>query len=112
MLLWGNYTAGEVEPGPVAYGAGVFALAELGGDPVWTVLPSASLGWGAGTNGTPGLTLTGGWAGQSCRLQSAAELPATNWADLYTFTNSGSPVLLADPAATNYSQRFYRVAMP
>ncbi len=95
----------------VAYGAGTFDILVDGGG-LFNVSPRAFLGWNAGTNGLLDLTLTGGWAGQSCRLQAATNLPASNWVDLLTFTNQGSVTPLHDPGATNYPRRFYRVAMP
>ncbi len=95
----------------VAYGAGTFTIIAEGFG-FWNLPPRAFLGWSAETNGLLDLTLTGGWAGQSCRLQAATNLPATKWVDLLTFTNQGSVTPLHDPDATNYPRRFYRVAMP
>jgi hypothetical protein len=97
----------------VVYGAGLFnILVGEGAGGVITIGPRAFLGWSVETNGVLDLTLTGGWLGQSCRLQAATNLPASDWVDLFTFTNQGSVTHLQDPGATNYSQRFYRVAMP
>jgi hypothetical protein len=39
-------------------------------------------------------------------------LALTNWVDLLTFTNQGSVTPIQDVGVGNYSQRFYRVAMP
>ena len=39
-------------------------------------------------------------------------LALTNWVDLLTFTNQGSVTPIQDVGASNYSRRFYRVAMP
>ena len=102
----------EVGLGGVAYGAGTFCILVAGAGGVFTVRPLAFLGWAGETNGVVNLALTGGWLGQSCRLQAATNLPATDWVDLLTFTNQGSVTPIQDVGASNYSQRFYRVEMP
>jgi hypothetical protein len=109
--VWTGGGAAEVAPVGVAYGGGMFCvLMTYGG--LATVRPSAFLGWAGQTDGGVDLTLTGGWLGQSCRLQAATSLSTTNWVDLLTFTNLGSITPIQDVGASNYSQRFYRVAMP
>jgi hypothetical protein len=109
--VWSHPGAADVVPVGVAYGAGTFCILITYGGMV-TVRPGAFLGWTGQTNGVVDLTLTGGWLGQSCRLQAATNLPPTNWVDLLTFTNQGSVTPIQDVGASNYSQRFYRVAMP
>lgn len=46
------------------------------------------------------------------RLQAAANLPADNWTDVISFTNTVATTNFLDTAATNFSQRFYRVMSP
>jgi hypothetical protein len=110
VRIW-NHPGAELDLVGVAYGAGMFNVLIEGGNLI-TISPRALLGFSAETNGVMNLTMTGGWLGQSCRLQATTNLSASNWVDLFTFTNQGSVTYLQDPSATNYSQRFYRVAMP
>ena len=50
--------------------------------------------------------------GLNYRVQASPSLPATNWLDLFSFTNSWPVTTLRDMSATNEQQRFYRVVSP
>ena len=55
------------------------------------------------------LTVTGD-TGSVARLQRSTNL--VDWQDVLTFTNSGTPIPLADPGVGNSSRSFYRVVAP
>ena len=64
----------------------------------------------------PGFTTNGefqlavyGEAGQTYALQVSTNL--VNWQTVTNFVGSDSPFYFSDPAATNYSRRFYRAQM-
>jgi hypothetical protein len=63
------------------------------------------------SSGGPALSVTGGLP-HSYRLQASDRLPATNWLDLLTFSNTQSATTFVDTMATNLSRRFYRVVSP
>lgn len=68
--------------------------------------PVPSIGLGVfTTNGTMQLQLSG-LAGQSCILQASTNL--SDWISLGTNMPVAAPFYMFDPAATNYSYRFYR----
>lgn len=110
QMIWGHQGA-EMYLLDIAYGAGAIAIL-VNGRVVWNVVPRVFLAANEQTNGLLGWTLTGGWLGQQCRLQATTDLPATNWADVLTFTNQGSGTLIQDPTSGSHSGRFYRIAMP
>ena len=58
------------------------------------------------------VTVRGGGPNQAYRLQGATDLRASNWVDLVTLTNTGTPTNWVDVGATNYPRRFYRVVSP
>ena len=49
-----------------------------------------------------------GQIGQECTLQASTNL--VNWVSILNFTCTNSPMYVADPAARNYSRRYYRLA--
>jgi len=51
-----------------------------------------------------------GATGQTVRVETGTNL--VNWTTLATFTNASGPVPFADPAASNFSRRFYRAVSP
>ena len=108
----GSGSLGNFDLQYVAYGRGTFLTVGdegviLQSDP----LPTARLV--AGPWSDQGLPLTiSGEAGLSYRLQASADLPATNWIDLLTFTNTAPATNFVDRDATNFNQRFYRVVSP
>lgn len=51
--------------------------------------------------------------GQNYRVQAATNLTVpTTWVDLTNFTATATNFLFVDPAATNFTRRFYRVVSP
>jgi hypothetical protein len=46
------------------------------------------------------------------RAQASDRLPASEWLDLLTFTNTAPSTNFVDTSATNFSLRFYRVVSP
>jgi hypothetical protein len=84
------------------YASTVFTLSRLG------TLPT--LGFGStpawGTNGFQ--FAVDGQIGQAYILQASTNL--VNWVPVLNFTCTNSPTYVADPAAKNYTRRFYRVA--
>ena len=70
------------------------------------------LSTGMNEAGQVGVTVRGGGPNQAYRLQGAPDLSTSNWVDLVTLTNTGSPTNWVDLGATNYPRRFYRVVSP
>jgi hypothetical protein len=63
------------------------------------------------SSGGAALSVVGGLL-RSYRVQASDRLPATNWIDLLTFTNTQPTTNFVDTMATNFSRRFYRVVSP
>jgi hypothetical protein len=57
------------------------------------------------------LSMTGE-IGRQYRLQMVTNVAGTNWADLFTFTNTAATMQLLDTEVTNASSRFYRAVSP
>ena len=109
LAIWNQRVLGNFSLRDVTYGRGTFVIVGdqgviLQSDP----LPTARLM--AGPLSDRGLPLTiSGEAGLSYRLQASADLPATKWTDLLTFTNTAPATTFVDSDATHFSRRFYRV---
>src|SRR5262249_28947242 len=112
LAFWNQRALGNFSLTDVTYGRGTFVIVGdqsviLQSDP----LPTASLM--AGALSDQGLPLTiSGEAGLSYRLQASTSLPAMNWTDLLTFTNTTPATNFVDTDAINFNQRFYRVVSP
>ena len=63
------------------------------------------------SSGGAALSVTGGLL-RSYRLQASDRLPATNWTDLLSFTNTALTTNFVDTSATNFDRRFYRLVSP
>ncbi len=108
--VWWGFL-GDVQPVAIAYGAGTFSVL-VGGGGIFYIRPAPRLAWSGEGDAAANLTLTGGWLGMRGRLQASTNLSTTNWTDLFSFTNSGPAMPLQNAGATNYTRRFYRVAIP
>jgi hypothetical protein len=112
LAIWNQRALGNFSLRDVTYGRGTFVIVGdqgviLQSDP----LPTARLM--AGPLSDQGLPLTiSGEAGLSYRLQASTDLPAANWTDLLTFTNTAPATNCIDSDATHFSRRFYRVVSP
>ena len=96
----------------VAYGSGTFVAVGEGGAILQSDDTRARLTGRIDANtGAVELSVTGGLV-RSYRLQAAANLPATNWTDLLTFTNTAPATSFVDTDTTHFSWRFYRVVSP
>ena len=95
----------------VAHGDSTFVI--VGGT---NILQSDSLApafMSAPVRATNGMAITiTGEPERPYRLQAAASVAADDWADVVSFTNMAATTNFLDTAATNFSQRFYRVISP
>ena len=96
----------------VVYGKGTFVAVGAGGAILQSddTRPQLSGRIDAGSGGVE-LNITGGLVRRH-RLQASDILPATNWTDLLTFTNTAPCTNFVDTEATNFNRRFYRVVSP
>ncbi len=95
----------------VVYGNGSFVAVGNNGTilqsgPIFTVTGSNQF-----ANGGFALNLVG-QIGRGYRIQTSTNLADSNWTDLIDFTNTTETMQFLDTSATNYSERFYRVATP
>jgi hypothetical protein len=86
---------------PGYFGLDNVTLTPVTGPTVWISVVSYS------TNGAFQLAVYG-QTGQSYTLQASTNL--VDWVSLSSFTYTNTPTYVSDPAAGNYSRRFYRVA--
>src|SRR6185503_19970312 len=102
-LNWTVRILGNFQLKGATYGLGTFvAVGDRGVIVQSDPLPSAKLV--AGPLGEQGLPLTiTGEAGLGYRLQATTELPAANWTDLLTFTNTVTATNFVDTGAADFN---------
>jgi hypothetical protein len=73
-----------------------------------------TLGIGSPALGSNGFNMVlGGTAGTNYLIEATSDLSnPTNWQPIMYFPMPYSPFSFTDPAATNFTQRFYRATVP